>query len=139
MATSIPPHNLSEVVDALCALIHNPNASVRLAETRLPLSNSPQLVECLRKFFIESLPSLTCASALIASALGLRYWHGKVHFVAVCHIGHPVEQDRKEIFLYRDPSHVRRKSIFSLLECALFLHLLAPPLHLLIGSLCFIF
>lgn len=28
MATNIPPHNLGEVVDALCALIHNPNASV---------------------------------------------------------------------------------------------------------------
>eukprot|EP00897_Mesotaenium_endlicherianum_P003837 jgi/Mesen1/3481/ME000195S02634 len=31
MATNIPPHNLGEVVDALCALIRNPNASVRLA------------------------------------------------------------------------------------------------------------
>ena len=28
MATNIPPHNLGEIVDALCALIHNPNASV---------------------------------------------------------------------------------------------------------------
>jgi DNA gyrase subunit A len=28
MATNIPPHNLGEVVDALCALIHNPNATV---------------------------------------------------------------------------------------------------------------
>lgn len=28
MATNIPPHNLGEVVDALIALIHNPNASV---------------------------------------------------------------------------------------------------------------
>eukprot|EP00897_Mesotaenium_endlicherianum_P000378 jgi/Mesen1/10340/ME000008S10125 len=29
MATNIPPHNLGEVVDALCALIRNPNASVQ--------------------------------------------------------------------------------------------------------------
>eukprot|EP00850_Spirogloea_muscicola_P018097 SM000162S02375 [mRNA] locus=s162:97047:105147:- [translate_table: standard] len=29
MATSIPPHNLGEVVDALCALIDNPNATVQ--------------------------------------------------------------------------------------------------------------
>lgn len=29
MATNIPPHNLGEVVDALCALIHNPNASLQ--------------------------------------------------------------------------------------------------------------
>lgn len=33
MATSIPPHNLGEVVDALIALIHNPNASVSLLNT----------------------------------------------------------------------------------------------------------
>ncbi|XWS65405.1 hypothetical protein CRYUN_Cryun05aG0109900 [Craigia yunnanensis] len=28
MATNIPPHNLGELVDALCALIHNPEASL---------------------------------------------------------------------------------------------------------------
>lgn len=28
MATNIPPHNLSELVDALCALINNPEATV---------------------------------------------------------------------------------------------------------------
>lgn len=66
MATSIPPHNLSEVVDALCALIHNPNASVSLAETRLPLLISPRLVECLRKYFIESKAGAIVDSALIA-------------------------------------------------------------------------
>ncbi len=29
MATNIPPHNLSEVIDALCHLIYHPDASVR--------------------------------------------------------------------------------------------------------------
>lgn len=28
MATNIPPHNLGEVVDVLCAIIHNPEATV---------------------------------------------------------------------------------------------------------------
>lgn len=28
MATNIPPHNLGELVDALSALIHNPEATV---------------------------------------------------------------------------------------------------------------
>jgi DNA gyrase/topoisomerase IV subunit A len=28
MATNIPPHNLGELVDALCALIKNPEATV---------------------------------------------------------------------------------------------------------------
>lgn len=28
MATNIPPHNLGELVDALCALIYNPEATV---------------------------------------------------------------------------------------------------------------
>lgn len=28
MATNIPPHNLGELVDVLCALIHNPDATV---------------------------------------------------------------------------------------------------------------
>ena len=28
MATNIPPHNLGELVDALSALIHNPDATV---------------------------------------------------------------------------------------------------------------
>lgn len=28
MATQIPPHNLGELVDVLCALIHNPEATV---------------------------------------------------------------------------------------------------------------
>jgi hypothetical protein len=28
MATNIPPHNLGELVDVLCALIHNPEATV---------------------------------------------------------------------------------------------------------------
>lgn len=30
MATNIPPHNLGELVDVLCALIHNPEATVSL-------------------------------------------------------------------------------------------------------------
>lgn len=30
MATNIPPHNLGELVDVLCALIHNPEATVPL-------------------------------------------------------------------------------------------------------------
>ena len=33
MATNIPPHNLGEVVDALSALIRNPDASVRTPRT----------------------------------------------------------------------------------------------------------
>lgn len=28
MATNIPPHNLGELVDVLCVLIHNPEATV---------------------------------------------------------------------------------------------------------------
>ena len=28
MATNIPPHNLRELVDVLCVLIHNPEATV---------------------------------------------------------------------------------------------------------------
>ena len=38
MATNIPPHNLGEVVDALIALIHNPNASV-ISSLRFLLSS----------------------------------------------------------------------------------------------------
>ncbi|PKH56321.1 hypothetical protein CRG98_050309, partial [Punica granatum] len=29
MATNIPPHNLGELVDVLCALIHNPEATLQ--------------------------------------------------------------------------------------------------------------
>lgn len=39
MATNIPPHNLGELVDVLCALIHNPEATV--------LKPSPQLFDLL--------------------------------------------------------------------------------------------
>lgn len=28
MATNIPPHNLGEVVDVLCVMMHNPEATV---------------------------------------------------------------------------------------------------------------
>lgn len=34
MATNIPPHNLGELVDVLCALIHNPEASVSFKFSR---------------------------------------------------------------------------------------------------------
>lgn len=30
MATNIPPHNLEELVDAVSALIHNPEATVSM-------------------------------------------------------------------------------------------------------------
>lgn len=36
MATNIPPHNLGELVDVLCALIHNPEATVS-TQTFVPL------------------------------------------------------------------------------------------------------
>lgn len=32
MATNIPPHNLGELVDVLCALIHNPDATVSVGK-----------------------------------------------------------------------------------------------------------
>lgn len=41
MATNIPPHNLGEVVDALIALIHNPNASVEELMEHLPGPDFP--------------------------------------------------------------------------------------------------
>ncbi|EFJ11482.1 hypothetical protein SELMODRAFT_126010 [Selaginella moellendorffii] len=41
MATNIPPHNLSEVVDALCALIKNPNATVEELMEHLPGPDFP--------------------------------------------------------------------------------------------------
>eukprot|EP00250_Pteridium_aquilinum_P004293 c14515_g1_i1 orf=243-3251(+) len=41
MATNVPPHNLGEVVDALCALIHNPNASVQELMDYLPGPDFP--------------------------------------------------------------------------------------------------
>lgn len=41
MATNIPPHNLGEVVDALCALIRNPNATVQELMEHLPGPDFP--------------------------------------------------------------------------------------------------
>ncbi|RMG59557.1 MAG: DNA gyrase subunit A [Deltaproteobacteria bacterium] len=41
MATSIPPHNLSEVVDALVALIDNPSLSVEELMEKLPAPDFP--------------------------------------------------------------------------------------------------
>jgi DNA gyrase subunit A len=41
MATNIPPHNLGEVVDALCALIHNPNATVQELMEHMPGPDFP--------------------------------------------------------------------------------------------------
>eukprot|EP00249_Psilotum_nudum_P016763 c25978_g1_i1 orf=224-3175(+) len=41
MATHIPPHNLGELVDALCALIHNPNATVQELMEHLPGPDFP--------------------------------------------------------------------------------------------------
>lgn len=38
MATNIPPHNLGEVVDVLCVLIHNPEATVSGKHFSLSLS-----------------------------------------------------------------------------------------------------
>lgn len=35
MATNIPPHNLGELVDVLCALIHNPEATVSFISSLL--------------------------------------------------------------------------------------------------------
>ncbi len=36
MATNIPPHNLGEVVDAVCALIDNPDSTIEELMTHLP-------------------------------------------------------------------------------------------------------
>lgn len=41
MATNIPPHNLAEVVDALIALLHNPNATVEELMEHLPGPDFP--------------------------------------------------------------------------------------------------
>ncbi|MCO5602907.1 hypothetical protein L7F22_057047 [Adiantum nelumboides] len=41
MATNVPPHNLGEVVDALCAVIHNPNVSVQELMSYLPGPDFP--------------------------------------------------------------------------------------------------
>ncbi|PWM21735.1 MAG: DNA gyrase subunit A [Oscillospiraceae bacterium] len=41
MATNIPPHNLGEVIDAVCALIDNPDASVEELMTHLPGPDFP--------------------------------------------------------------------------------------------------
>lgn len=35
MATNIPPHNLGELVDVLCALVHNPEATVNFHKLSL--------------------------------------------------------------------------------------------------------
>ena len=43
MATNIPPHNLGEVVDVLCVLIHNPEATVSGKHFSLSLSLSLSL------------------------------------------------------------------------------------------------
>lgn len=37
MATNIPPHNLGELVDVLCVLIHNPEATVSIESSGLIL------------------------------------------------------------------------------------------------------
>jgi len=43
MATNIPPHNLGEVVDVLCVLIHNPEATVSAKSFSLSLSQMESL------------------------------------------------------------------------------------------------
>ena len=41
IATNIPPHNLREVVDGLCALIHNPDITVRQLMQHIPAPDFP--------------------------------------------------------------------------------------------------
>ncbi|CAH2054162.1 unnamed protein product [Thlaspi arvense] len=41
MATNIPPHNLGELVDVLCALIHNPEASLQELLEYMPAPDFP--------------------------------------------------------------------------------------------------
>lgn len=41
MATNIPPHNLGEVVDAVCALIDNPDSTIEELMTHLPGPDFP--------------------------------------------------------------------------------------------------
>ncbi|ESQ48972.1 hypothetical protein EUTSA_v10020005mg [Eutrema salsugineum] len=41
MATAIPPHNLGEVVDVLCALIHNPEATLQELLEYMPAPDFP--------------------------------------------------------------------------------------------------
>ena len=41
IATNIPPHNLREVVDGLCALIHNPEITVKQLMQHIPAPDFP--------------------------------------------------------------------------------------------------
>lgn len=41
IATNIPPHNLREVVDGLCALIHNPDITVKQLMQHIPAPDFP--------------------------------------------------------------------------------------------------
>ena len=41
IATNIPPHNLSEVVDGLCALIHNPDITIKQLMQHIPAPDFP--------------------------------------------------------------------------------------------------
>ena len=41
IATNIPPHNLREVVEGLCALIHNPDITVKQLMQHIPAPDFP--------------------------------------------------------------------------------------------------
>ena len=41
IATNIPPHNLREIVDGLCALIHNPDITVKQLMQHIPAPDFP--------------------------------------------------------------------------------------------------
>ena len=41
IATNIPPHNLREVVDGLCALIHNPDITIKQLMQHIPAPDFP--------------------------------------------------------------------------------------------------
>lgn len=56
MATNIPPHNLGELVDALSALIHNPEATVDICLLR----HAYEYISCLITFYVKSLIAFLC-------------------------------------------------------------------------------
>ncbi|CAN1258567.1 DNA gyrase subunit A [Linum perenne] len=66
MATNIPPHNLGEIVDVLCALIHNPEATLQELLEYMPGPDFPtgglimgNLGSLLFIFFFQSIDGIT--------------------------------------------------------------------------------
>ncbi len=88
IATNIPPHNLREVVDGLCALIHNPDITVKQLMQHIPAPDFPtgtrgsvslSITGC--EWVYEQLRTPQCAQAARSSRLSplaLRITTGEV-------------------------------------------------------------